>query len=893
MDDYSDLVEEISESERILRKQDKEIARLKSIANNNQEEVSLRRKYQILGDRKKLEKKLKNNRIKIKDYKFQLSEIEKKIELQKNQIESLCNENDKLKIKIRKNSDNNRSPKKKIKGVSDLRKSFGFILKERLKQYENKKEEEDDDISPGFSKEQKEAEFEQLKKLKTESETTFYKLKEYIINYYKKADEQIIYVTNFRNYVNSLNNQIRSFRQQLRISVIGEDQLNFGNMPENIISQLTKDMETISNLINQVNEYIFYIKNRTLKKGENILRNIQAKLKEINNNKNLTLRFLSYRMDFIENQLDDLKKLCQRLKSSFTDIYNKKKDIEKNIDYLKRNVEKYMNNYKEGKKKINDAIRKTLRKTGKNIFSSINKNLRNEKSDENDEKNDEICDNIVEDENEDIDDELIRGSTLIKINDFGKNIDLFKSIVLFSDKNEKEENRTRSAKILRKNWHEVCYIYDDYDIHDINFEIKAVGLGPFSFFNSCSNGFYMGKEIDIIDFEINGKKSKYIYNNYCLEYNITLRNLEKAKIHLKYKERPKFDSMPQSEKSHYKFFRQEFYGLSESLEGQMGKYRIILKGSFEIVGFNDDFFIKNEKNTKEKEYIWGGKVPIGGKRTIVKLSKNQATWSIYCNTQIISRRGNLNNTILGVPMGFVGGNNDIIKLDYSSPQTKDISVDEEKRIYEIKYKNTRYTNGDFVLTGEIRNRCKGEWDVDLSDETIEENIPIEDKRDKKTLEKIARNIISEFDRANKNNIFNFMDYAKIGKWINKNVKYDLNYCGRTEMTAMDIYRQKVGVCHHMTRLANALLYSLGYKVIYVNGFACENSSDFDHNCAHAWSLINVNGKWYPFDATWNILTGKLPVCHVFQGFFGKSTTLVGSDGAYFGKNSKEIGKFIK
>lgn len=71
-------------------------------------------------------------------------------------------------------------------------------------------------------------------------------------------------------------------------------------------------------------------------------------------------------------------------------------------------------------------------------------------------------------------------------------------------------------------------------------------------------------------------------------------------------------------------------------------------------------------------------MPIGGKRTIVKLSKNQATWSIYCNTQIISRRGNLNNTILGVPMGFVGGNNDIIKLDYSSPQTKDISVDEEK-----------------------------------------------------------------------------------------------------------------------------------------------------------------------------------------------------------------------
>jgi chromosome segregation ATPase len=131
MDDYSELIEEISESERILKQQEKEIARLKSIGNNNQGEISLRRKYQIIGDRKKLEKKLKSNRIKLKDYKLQLSEIEKKIDLQKNQIEALSKENDKLKIRIRKNSEN-RSPKKKIKGVSDLRKSFGFILKEKL-----------------------------------------------------------------------------------------------------------------------------------------------------------------------------------------------------------------------------------------------------------------------------------------------------------------------------------------------------------------------------------------------------------------------------------------------------------------------------------------------------------------------------------------------------------------------------------------------------------------------------------------------------------------------------------------------------------------------------------------------------------------------------------------
>ena len=98
--------------------------------------------------------------------------------------------------------------------------------------------------------------------------------------------------------------------------------------------------------------------------------------------------------------------------------------------------------------------------------------------------------------------------------------------------------------------------------------------------------------------------------------------------------------------------------------------------------------MRNGHNKKEKEYVWGGKFPAGGKRTLVKLSKNEAVWSVNCNTQIMSRRGSLRNTVLSVPMGFVGGNNDIIKMDYSSPQTTNILVDEEKRIYEIQYKNT-------------------------------------------------------------------------------------------------------------------------------------------------------------------------------------------------------------
>ena len=128
-------------------------------------------------------------------------------------------------------------------------------------------------------------------------------------------------------------------------------------------------------------------------------------------------------------------------------------------------------------------------------------------------------------------------------------------------------------------------------------------------------------------------------------------------------------------------------------------------------------------------------------------------------------------------------------------------------------------------------------------------MPKQDKKDKQKLEKIAKKIIEEFDKNNKDNLLSFMDFTKIGRWVHKNIKYDRKYFYNIGMSAMDIYNARAGVCHHMTRLANALLYSLGYKVIYVHGFMCKYSTEFELSNGHAWSLIKVDGKWYPIDTT--------------------------------------------
>ena len=121
---------------------------------------------------------------------------------------------------------------------------------------------------------------------------------------------------------------------------------------------------------------------------------------------------------------------------------------------------------------------------------------------------------------------------------------------------------------------------------------------------------------------------------------------------------------------------------------------------------------------------------------------------------------------------------------------------------------------------------------------------------------------------------------KIALWVNKNIEYNLNFVGRDDLTAIDIYNLKVGVCSHFTRLSNALLYSLGYKVIYVRGcIAKDNEEVSNKNMNHAWSIININNKWFPFDSTWGIISGKLPVTHIFGNYFRKNHFLKGSDGS--------------
>ena len=344
---------------------------------------------------------------------------------------------------------------------------------------------------------------------------------------------------------------------------------------------------------------------------------------------------------------------------------------------------------------------------------------------------------------------------------------------------------------------------------------------------------------------------------------------------MKYKESILKNKLTTDEMEQKKIFKENYYGISKTLVGQKAKYVLNNKSNYEIINFEDEFFIK----TNENEYTWSGTVPEGGKMTIVKLSKREAKYRFYEKYSISTMNNSpINNTTIKIPFGYKGGNNEIIKMSCFSKQTKSIKEDKTLKQYEAQFLNTKSNIVQCKIQGELINRCKGEWILDLTDEEVESLIPQDYKENKQDFKQISIQIIKDYNKDHKNDLVQIPDVAKVGKWVHNNIKYNINYTGKSEVKAIDVYNFKEGACEHFTKLYNALLYSLGYKVLFVSGFDIEKKNYYGEEDGHAWSAIKIDGKWLPFDAIWGIFSGKLPVSHIFKSLTAKqfSTKSIGS-----------------
>ena len=253
---------------------------------------------------------------------------------------------------------------------------------------------------------------------------------------------------------------------------------------------------------------------------------------------------------------------------------------------------------------------------------------------------------------------------------------------------------------------------------------------------------------------------------------------------------------------------------------------------------------------------------MNGCRALFRLSKKTATFEMKITNSIknLNRISNVRFVEYTFPVEFYGGNINIISMQNSCDLTNDIKI--KNKSYDLTIKNKSFDKLNFVTNCIIQNRSSGQWNVTISEDEIKQENEKIIKNEKNELERIAREIIN-------NDNSNIPVYIKICKWVYNNIKYNLSYTGK-DLTPLQIYRIKTGVCHHMTILFNSLLYSIGYLTIYVYGFIVDKTfPNVDESGPHAWSLVKINNKWIPFDSTWGIWSGNLPNCHIFVYYYRK------------------------
>ena len=660
-----------------------------------------------------------------------------------------------------------------------------------------------------------------LKKKKIKYEQMSIELKEKCSQYHDDIEQGKYIIENYKNYINEINRQI--MLQSERSQILDENDKITINIDEKenlefIESQMKVISSGISKLSNIQNEY----KKNFGPNVEHLLTKIFTELKNLNKKENRNdIKKLSIVIYEVGAKIEELQKICN--------LFEKNKDL-----FYKENTKIY--------KEVNKLQNKIFKENAAN-------NLNNEN---------EVYNILF---NKDINNESrLAQSFLIR----------YKSQIF--NKNNYEnlngdlmENYIDVPKLIRKNWIEKCYIYDDKDVHDVAYDIKAISNDNKLIFNSCSHGFDYDKNIKIKYLTVDETPVAHTKKLNSIEFKIRLSNSQTSKIHIIYEESKDLSKLNIGEIEERKIYREGKYGLHSTLNGQKAKYSLILKGSFDIVNFSEYFLIKNKDNSKNTEFFWEGIVPYNGKITNIIFSKNEGMWSFSIESKVFVENG-INKFQYLRPFDFMGGNNEIVDISYSSPQTKNIYSDEEHRVYIVLYDNVE-REGDFFIKGILKNKSKGEWFLNITDEDLEKGVPKIDKILKPQLKELAKDIIEDFDRTNTNKDFVFLDYMKIGLWVNKNIKYDLKYTDKDELTPADVYYQRAGVSHHFTQLTNALLYALGYQVLYVMGYISQNNKEFDQDSRHSWTLIKLNNRWYPFDSTFGIFSGKLPISHIFDKYF--------------------------
>ena len=316
-----------------------------------------------------------------------------------------------------------------------------------------------------MNKEEKEKE-----KIKKLIKTYIFQKKDYeriLDNYQQKIDKILTDIFNemndlekYKKIKENLFSEFNENNNKLKIS-INDDSNNLDDTSKEDKELILNEFTIISNKISEQNININNLEKKDIEIIQNIFNSIKQNIDKINENEKEELEM---NFSLLNEKLEENDQIISNNLSEYENLINKLEN--------KKSLYNYINNEIESEIKELEIKIKEYEKKLENIKKTLNNE---EQKKEEDTKESTILDNSM----------LLS----YKISN-----DLFSSQILFDE--EKSDN-SQLKGLLRKNWNETVYIFNDYDIHEIYFDLTAINIPEKAFFDSYNLGFNLGKKIEI------------------------------------------------------------------------------------------------------------------------------------------------------------------------------------------------------------------------------------------------------------------------------------------------------------------------------------------------------------------------------------------------------------
>ena len=407
----------------------------------------------------------------------------------------------------------------------------------------------------------------------------------------------------------------------------------------------------------------------------------------------------------------------------------------------------------------------------------------------------------------------------------------------------------------------------DGEENEYSFTLKAYNLPSGVFYNTYSITFGKIGVYSLKKVSFKKKNGKCNLDNKQITCNFELYNEEEIDIILNYKiYNPNL----------FELYRLESISLPSRIETE-GLIQVTCKNPVSCIGTKNGIFKKKGKNLYEYKGIISEKNIFD----FIQVGYGSAKWKAKIEGYLFKKSiFDKNNVFFETSRFFLGANNKIKSYEVSSNVAKKIDgIKISDKHFKFLFQNYPLNEKTlfFKFEAEFSNIVKSNW-----------NFYFNKKYHPKMYNGVL--IIKKAKEILSNDNSNEPKHIKIGRWVFKNVKYDIKYAGK-KMTPEEILTKLTGVCSHFTILYNALLNSIGIQTVYISGYGFNSKkslSEDPDNSSHAWTIAFIDNKWVPLDATWGIFEGQIPTSHVFEAFIVSRVTYYKCDGCTFKRYNQLI-----